>query len=117
MLELVLVVALVGGLVGIPLVLSVAPWELVFGAGAGLIALGMLIGVPAGAYYHWLLYRAIAPRTTLGRSWWWRPTAWHGALAPSERPRVLRWFYIGAAGFLIAIAGCALFAVGAVRSF
>jgi hypothetical protein len=114
--ELVLVMALVGGLIGLPLVVSVAPWEIVFGAGAGLIALGMLVGVPAGAYYHWLLYRALGPRAELGAGWWWRPTLRHGALAASDRRRVLRWFYVGAAGFLIAMVGCALFAIGAVRS-
>jgi hypothetical protein len=116
MLEALIALAILALLVGSVLVGSVIPWELVFGGGLLLVALGLLVGVPAGAYYHVQLYRALRPRKLVPRRWWLRPFALHVSLTDDERRRVLPWFYLGAFGFIASILGCVLFAVGAVRS-
>lgn len=81
---------------------------LLLGIGAGVTALGLLLGCGAGVVYHAALFRALAPRGALQAGWWWRPTSLHAQLAPGERRRVLPWFYAGAAGFFVTLAGCAL---------
>lgn len=110
--ELGLVAALLGGLVALPALFSVVPWELTFGGGCVLVALGMAVGVPAGALYHLQLWRVLRP----GRLWWLHPTALHARLEGEARARVLRWFRVGAVGFVMAMLGCVLVAVGAWRS-
>ena len=110
--ELGLVAALLGALVALPALFTVVPWELAFGGGLALVALGMAIGVPAGALYHLALWRALKP----ARGWWLHPTALHPRLGDGHRGRVFFWFRIGAAGFLAALLGCALVAVGALRA-
>ena len=113
MIELGLVALVVAGLVAVPALLAVVPWHVTFGAGASLVVLGMAIGVPAGALYHLQLYRALRPT---GVRWWLHPTGLHERLPAGSRGPVLRWFRVGAAGFILAILGCALVAVGALRS-
>ena len=81
---------------------------LLLGVGAGVTALGLLLGGIAGLAYHVALFRALSPRGLLQARWWWRPTSLHARLAPGERRRVLAWFYAGAAGFLVTLAGCAI---------
>lgn len=110
--ELGIVAGLIGGLLALPALVTWLPWEATFGLGLALVALGMAIGVPAGALYHVRLYRLVRPSGT----WWLNPTALHPQLADAERPRVMGAFKVGAAGFIIAIIGCALVAVGALRS-
>ncbi len=112
MIELVVIIALMAGLIGAPALMAVAPWEITFGVGVALLALGMGVGVPASAYYHFRLWRALRP----GRLWWLHPTALHGGLKPADRPAVMRWFRVGAVMFGVAILGCLLAAVGAMRS-
>jgi hypothetical protein len=111
MVELGLVGLLLGILVAVPWVLAVAPWEVTFGCGVALVALGLIVGLPASALYHVRLRRALQP----ARGWWLHPTALHPRLDGGQRPRVLRWFRVGAAAFGVAILGCALVALGAVR--
>lgn len=113
MIELGIVGLVLGALVAVPALFAVVPWELTFGLGVALVALGMAIGVPAGAMYHVRLWRALRP---LGAGWWLRPTGLHPRLRDGERPSVMRWFKIGAAGFVLAILGCLFVAVGALRS-
>lgn len=81
---------------------------LLLGAGAVTVALGLLVGVAAGIVYHAVLFRALAPTGALPPGWWWRPTILHPRLTPAQRRRVLPWFYAGAAGFLVTLAGCAV---------
>jgi hypothetical protein len=114
--EIGLVLALLAGTVGVAALLSAPEWDLLFGGGLSLVVLGMLIGVPAGLYYHVLLYRTLAPRGALGRAWWLHPTGLHARLGAADRPRVMRWFGVGAVGFVLAIGGCVLVFVGALRS-
>jgi hypothetical protein len=112
MIEVLVILALVGGLVGAPALMAWAPWEITFGTGLMLVVVGMGLGVPAGAYYHYRLWRALKP-TGL---WWLHPTALHGDLSKADRPPVMRWMKIGGAMFGVAILGCLIAAVGAVRA-
>jgi hypothetical protein len=112
-LELRVVALLIAALVAVPALLAVVPWDVTFGLGLTLVALGMAIGVPAGAIYHLQLFRAVRPT---GLRWWLNPTALHGQLPEGTRGGVMRWFKLGAAGFVLAIVGCLLAAVGAWRS-
>ena len=114
MIELGVVALVVAGLVAVPALLAVVPWDVTFGCGVALVALGMAVGVPAGALYHLQLYRALRPAP--GSRWWLHPTGLHGQLRDGQRGAVMRWFRIGALGFLLAIVGCAMVAVGALRS-
>lgn len=107
-----LVALLTAALVVVPALFSIVPWDVTFGGGVALVALGMAIGVPAGALYHVQLWRALRP----ARLWWLHPTALHARLDGAARRRVLGWFKLGAAGFVLAILGCALVAIGAFRS-
>jgi hypothetical protein len=113
--ELAVVAGLIVLLVGGGAFLALTPWWWVFGGGLLLIALGLAVSVPAGAYYHLLLYRAVG-HTRLPRRRWLFPTRSHDLLSDGARPRVLFWFRLGAAGFGVALLGCVLFAVGALRS-
>jgi hypothetical protein len=115
-LELVIAGAILGALLGAAALVSFTPWWWLFGAGLGLMALGLLVGVPAGLAYHVRLYRALAPRGLLGRAWWLHPTGLHGALSDGDRRHLRVPFRLGAAGFVIALLGCLLFAIGALRS-
>jgi hypothetical protein len=82
--------------------------DLLLGAGAGVLALGLIVGVAAGVVYHAALYRALAPLGILRPGWWWRPTSLHVHLTPAQRRRIMPWFGIGAAGFFVVLTGCAL---------
>ncbi|MDB4971250.1 MAG: hypothetical protein JWN44_6939 [Myxococcales bacterium] len=113
MIELGVVGLVVAALVAVPALFAVVPWEITFGLGVGLVALGMLVGVPAGAMYHLWLWRAVKPT---GRRWWLHPSGLHGQLGDANRGAVMRWFKLGAVGFVLAIVGCAMVAVGALRS-
>ncbi len=113
MIELGVVALLLGGLVAVPALFAAVPWEVTFGLGVSLVALGMAIGVPAGALYHLQLFRAVRPTDA---RWWLHPTGLHDRLPDGARGPVLRWFRIGAVGFVVAIVGCAMVAVGALRS-
>src|SRR4051794_13716803 len=112
MVELLVVVALLVGLVGAPALVLVASWEVTFGAGLFLIALGMAIGVPAGAYYHYRLWRVLRP----GGWWWLNPIPLNRQLEPADRPGVLLWMRIGAAMFGVIGFGIALTVIALVRA-
>ncbi len=116
MIELGIVLGLLGALVGGAALLTRAPWDWLFGGGGLLVALGLLVGAPCGLWYHVRLYRALRPRGPLPRGWWVRPDRLHDRLAASERRAVMRPFYAGAVGFVLAIVGCVLVGYGAWRS-
>lgn len=90
-------------------------WEVTL-VGLVLVVLGALLGLPTGTAYHVALYRAvIKPR---GEKWTWLlwPHRYHVHFTPQQRQRVMRWFFWGAAGFVLIILGCALVALGAYRA-
>jgi len=84
------------------------PLEWILYAGIACTAIGMLIGVPTGAWYHVKLYAALRPHGALPQTWWLRPVALHERLSPGDRCGVLRWFFIGGVGFGVTALGCGL---------
>jgi hypothetical protein len=112
MLELLVIVLMLVGLVVGPALLLLAPWHFTFATGVLLMAFGVVVGLPAAAYYHFRLWRALRP----GRLWWLNPTALHGQLSAADRPPVMRWFRVGAFMFGVILLGCLVTAAGAARS-
>ena len=113
--EIGLFVLLVGALATVSFV-RLVPGDTVLLGGAALVALGMLVGVPTGLVYHVALYRALRPRGALPARWWVAPLKLHPRLEARDRRRVMPWFWLGAAGFLLTCLGCVLVAIGAFRS-
>ena len=115
MLEALIVVGAVGLLVlvgGLAVTLSL---EALIVTGLGCMAVGFALGVPAGALYHFVLYRCLRAHGAVPRGFVWHPTRFHDALSPEERRRVLPWFTAGALGFGLIMLGCAIFALGFLR--
>ena len=83
--------------------------------GAGLVLLGLLIGLPTGFYYHVLLYRQLKDRMQLPERWWVRPQKLHSHLKKEELELLRPWFVTGGIGFLIICAGCAALFLSAIR--
>ncbi|MEY4580264.1 MAG: hypothetical protein RL701_4967 [Pseudomonadota bacterium] len=77
---------------------------------------GFVVGVAAGAYYHVLLYRALARRGPVPRGFIWSPTRYHGALQLDELRPILPWFRAGALGFMLIILGSVLLAFALLRA-
>ena len=114
MIELLVVGGVLAAL-GFVVALSVLAPELLAIGGALSVVLGLVIGLPASGFYHRALRQTLGPRNALPPRWWLNPVALHTALQKNERPRVMGWFYGGAAGFLLAIVGCGLVLVGVLR--
>jgi len=109
----ILVIALV---IGVTALFALVSWWVLFGAGIALIGFGMALGVPTGFWFHVVLYRVMRERGLVVKRWWLRPVGIYESLAKEDRRRVAPWMYLGGAGFVLALVGCALFAVGALRS-
>jgi hypothetical protein len=90
-------------------------WEFLLRLGVILTALGLLIGLPAGFYYHVRLRRCLIRNSVLPKNWILFPTRHHEHLSPSEWSGLKLWFGIGAAGFFICIAGCFFLFLGAIQ--
>jgi hypothetical protein len=72
-------------------------------AGALSVALASVGSCVAGIFYHLALYRALHVR--LPKRWWLSPTRYHGLLSAAQRQRVLPWFHLGAAAFVLVVLG------------
>lgn len=103
--EILLVIASMVGFVVIGLLAKVITPEIVFEFGLWILAGGILIGIPAGFWYHVLLFRALKKRMTLPAGWWRSPVALHDRLTPSEFRPVRPWFVAGAVGFVLCCLG------------
>jgi len=112
MTEAAIVLSLVVMLVVVGTLVVALPWTTIVFAGAGLIAVGFVLGVPTGFYYHLALYRCLAPRGALPARWYWSPVRYHALLRDEERASVLLWFYLGAAGFTMIVLGGVIMALG-----
>jgi hypothetical protein len=115
MFELALVIGLLALITGSAAALAYTAWWALFFAGLVLLGVGLAVGVPAGLYYHVLLYRFLAPRAQLPPRWWLAPNRLHRALEAHELKVVRRWFIAGAIGFGVSVLGCAVAAIGAVK--
>ena len=82
------------------------PVDTLLTAGGWTLAVGVVVGVPAGLLYHVFLYRALRRLQQLPKGWYWRPLTLHDRLPPGrERNVVLFWCYLGGAGFFVIVAG------------
>jgi hypothetical protein len=116
MLEVAFVVGLIAVLVGLGLAALFLSLSTLFVLGLGSIAAGFALGVPAGSYYHVLLYRYLAQRGPVPRSFYWRPTSLHEQLDPAEKRRVMPWFLIGGAGFGLIVLGCLIVMLAVLKA-
>ena len=66
---------------------------------------GLVTGVPAGLWYHVVLYRTLARKMPLPATWWLAPVALHPHLAPHEYTPIKPWFMLGALGFTLSLVG------------
>jgi hypothetical protein len=107
-------VALLGGLAF--MVASLTPLTLLWCAG-GVMALGIVLGVPGGIVYHVLLRRELMRLSALVAGWIWRPTAFHDALDEPGIARIRPWFLLGGFGFLLIMLGGALLVVTLLTHF
>jgi len=73
--------------------------------GLVMLALGLLVGIPTGFWYHVLLYRVLSLRMALPRKWWWSPVDLHPHLTARELARLKPWFTIGGIGFALSVVG------------
>jgi len=99
------------------LAVAYAPWVPMLQLGAGLAALGMLVGVPAGLLYHVLLRARLSEHGRLEPRWWLRPVAQHALLDEAALRRIRPAFFVGGAGFLVTLLGCLVVVLGIVASF
>ncbi len=105
MLELLLVLGSVVGFGVIALITVVITPQIMIELGLWVLAVGLLVGIPTGLWYHVALYRELAPRMTLPPRWWRAPVELHALLTPVELRRVRPWFRAGAVGFLLCCVG------------
>ena len=84
------------------------PWPTLLELGALLATGGLLLGVPAGILYHVRLRAALLRHDVLPTRWWVSPLSHHGLLPEPELRGVLPACYVGAVGFVVTAAGCAL---------
>jgi hypothetical protein len=116
MLEALLVVGVVGSLVLLGTLAVSLSLEALIVTGLGCMAAGLVLGLPAGAYYHVVLYRCLRAHGDVPDDFIWHPTRHHDALSAEERKRVLPWFAAGALGFGLIMLGCTIFALGFLRT-
>ena len=104
MFELLIVVALIAAV----FVAAVVPWTWLLVVGMATTAGGLAFGVATGLWYHIALARALSSVSALTPRWWLRPVPLHERLDAVGRRGVMPWFYAGAAGFVVTVAGMAL---------
>ncbi|HAP38768.1 MAG TPA: hypothetical protein DCQ94_03315 [Nitrospira sp.] len=91
------------GLTGLLTVVVTPPLMVEFGI--WVLAAGLLMGIPAGWWYHVMLYRTLAARMPVPPQWWRRPVDLHPLLTLSEYRRMRPWFVAGAVGFILCVIG------------
>jgi len=115
-LEFLVSIAIVAFLGAFALGLHVLAVETLLGIGLWLVVAGLLVGLPASAVYHALLRRSLLRLSALPAGWYWSPTSLHGRIPAQDRAAVLGFCFVGAAGFLAIVVGCAAIALAAWRS-
>jgi hypothetical protein len=98
------------------LLLGVPGIEWQFWAGSLLTAGGLIGGGGAGIVYHVVLRANLLRLGADTRGWLWSPVARHKLLDEAARGRVLPWFRLGAAGFVVCVAGIGMIAVAVLRT-
>ncbi|HEY2732496.1 MAG TPA: hypothetical protein VGI70_00850, partial [Polyangiales bacterium] len=112
MFETLVVLGVVGTLIVLGIMVALLSLESLLITGLACVALGFGLGVPAGAYYHFRLYRYLAAHGGVPRGFFWNPARYHANLPAVELRRITPWFVIGALGFLMILFGCAIVMLG-----
>lgn len=115
--EFLLVLLGVLGLGGAALMVAVLPPLTLLWTAAALTALGSVLGVPGGIFYHWRLYRELRRLGPVPKGWLWHPTRHHDALDEHALTRMRPWFLLGALGFLVMMLGAGLATLTLVTHF
>jgi hypothetical protein len=89
-------------------------WQLAIGCALALT--GLLGGGSAGIVYHWRLRRALLRLGKNTHGWVWTPVSRHSVLDERGRREVLPYFRVGAAGFMVCLAGIGVFTVALLRA-
>ena len=84
--------------------------------GTGTLALGLLLGVPTGFWYHVVLYRVVAAKGPVPSRWWLSPSGLHGRLSEAELGRVTFWYRTGGIGFVLSLGGGVAAILGALMA-
>jgi len=108
--------AIASGLLLYLILLGVLRVEWQFLAGAVLALVGLVGGGSAGIVYHLRLRKALARLGKSTRGWLWSPVSCHRLLDEKGQEEVFPWFRLGAAGFIVCLAGIGLVAVAAVKA-
>lgn len=110
--EVSVVVALVVLLVLAGTAAATLTWQVLLVSGAAFVAVGTLVGVPTGIYYHVVLHRFLKLQGNVPSDWWLHPTRYHDRLEPWQMREMRPWFGLGAIGFGIMMLGCLIAALG-----
>jgi hypothetical protein len=106
--ELLVALAPLLALFALALLALFVPFQLLAGVALALMAVGFVLGVPTGLYYHVLLRRELKARGALPNGWYWRPQEHQRALDTGAVRRLRPWFIAGGLGFLLIMTGFAL---------
>jgi hypothetical protein len=115
MTEALVVFGVVIALVGLGSLALLVPVEVLALMGGACILAGFLLGLPAGAYYHYVLYRCLASRGEVPSDFIWHPTRFHAQLRHDELRRVRPWFLAGALCFGMIMLGSTIILLGFLR--
>lgn len=91
------------------------PWQFLLISGFVAMGLGLALGIPTGFYYHVLLRRALLKKPPIPKQWWLHPTRFHDQVKDDGARRLFVYFYLGAAGFFLILAGAFIAMLGVVR--
>ena len=108
MAELFIALAPLLALFALALLALLVPFQVLAGAALALMAVGFVLGVPTGLYYHLLLRRELRARGPLPKGWYWRPQEHQRALDARAVRRLRPWFIAGGLGFLLIMTGFSL---------
>jgi hypothetical protein len=111
MAELIVALAPLILLAGLALTAIFVPLQVLAGFALALMAVGFVLGMPAGLGYHVVLRRELLRVGPLPHRWYWSPQSHHHLLDASALGRLRPWFVVGAGGFLLIIIGFALAAL------
>ena len=105
MLEVLLVCAALLGVAIVGVVTTLVTPERMTELGLLGLVVGLVTGVPAGLWYHLVLYRLLTRTMALPPKWWLSPVDLHPRLAGEDLARIRPWFLLGGIGFVLSIIG------------
>ena len=105
MLEALIAAAILIFFLGLVFLNSFLSWEALVIVGSSLTAIGLLVGLPGGLFYHLKLRAELLSLGSPPQRWWLYPTDQHALLRTHQWRRVQPAFLAGAIGFAITILG------------